>query len=1208
MSLRQAGWVRISAAAFVYLLAGWLSLSSPSGSPLTKGVWLTAGVGLAAFLICGNRVWPAIALARALLAWQAYPHAGFVAAVVIADTGESFLAATLLRRLGFRPSLERLRDALFFLLFGVALAPAASGAVAEALISLTDLQSWSRFYAEWFTWWRANAVGVLVVAPLLLVWRERSAIRLDARQWREAGLLTLTTAATHFVAFLTSAATTVSHPGLAIIPAYWAALRFGQRGSTLATAVVTATSSWGVLHRTGTFHWNSSLNTAFLDQWFFLMAVGASMLPLAAALAEMSKTEQTRRRLAETLENTSDFVGMCDRQGMTLFVNHAGRAMVGISDQEDLSRRHIRDFHPPSAADQIEQVGIPAANRDGSWKGETALLRRSGEVIPVSQVILAHKDADGGVEFFSTIMRDISGRQRMESALRAIGMAVSAGGGEAFFLTLVQKLSDALRVPYVFIGELRTDAPGKIRTLAFCSHGQIARNFEYDLEGSPCQTVVGQQICVYPAGVQKLFPKDSGLVKLAAQCYVGAPLTGSGGEALGLAVVMDEQPLHEEGIAKALLQICSARAANEIERLRVENALRQSEEKFALAFHQSPDALAITTFADGRFVEVNQSFLQMYGAAREEVIGRTVYELKLWADPGERDRLIAARAGATKLEAQELRFRRRSGEEFVALLSAGTISLGGVSCILGTYRDITERKNAEQALLRSEERYRDLFENANDIIFTTDMAGRFTSVNRKAEEISGYTRQEFLGMTLFDLVDPAQTPRARELFGASVAGLRTQMVSEFDTLTKDGQRRHLDLAARFLLQDGRPVGFQFIARDVTERRSLEAQFRQAQKMEAIGRLAAGVAHDFNNLLTVIQGYCDLHLPDLPPQHEVRPALEAILQAGKRAAGLTQQLLAFSRQQAVQPRTLDLNAALAEMKALLVSMVGEDVTLEFHLEPELGRVRVDPGLLGQVVMNLAVNARDAMPGGGRLSIGTSNVEIDQAFAQAHFNALPGPYAMLSVTDTGIGMDDATQARIFDPFFTTKEVGKGTGLGLATVYGIVQQFKGHIWVHSEPGKGATFRIYLPRIDGAVRPLEPTPVSAATRGSGETVLLVEDDPALCSLTQQFLQTLGYRALVASNSAEAQEIAAREPGTIHLLLTDLIMPGMTGRDLADALAAGRPEMRVLFMSGYGDHHLLTGHGAIPPAAFIQKPFDLAALSAKVHGLLGGHRTAASG
>jgi len=264
------------------------------------------------------------------------------------------------------------------------------------------------------------------------------------------------------------------------------------------------------------------------------------------------------------------------------------------------------------------------------------------------------------------------------------------------------------------------------------------------------------------------------------------------------------------------------------------------------------------------------------------------------------------------------------------------------------------------------------------------------------------------------------------------------------------------------------------------------------------------------------------------------------------------------------------------------------------------VKVDPGQIEQVIMNLAVNARDAMPGGGSLSLATANVELDEAFSKTHFNAQPGPYVMLSVTDTGVGMDEATQARIFDPFFTTKELGKGTGLGLATVYGIVQQFKGHIWVYSEPGKGTTFKIYLPRIEDAVRPAERKAASVTARGSGETVLLVEDDPALCLLTRQFLEVLGYRVLVASNSAEARLIATGERGTIHLLLTDLIMPGMTGLDLADALVVERPDMKVLFMSGYGDHELLQGHGAIPAAAFIQKPFDMATLSTKVRAVLG--------
>jgi PAS domain S-box-containing protein len=1204
MKWRLPGWVRIVLAGVIYYLAGLSSVAPSAAAPITKALWLPAGIGVAAFLLCGNRVWPAIAAAGALLSWQVHPNLGFAFGGMICAAGEAFLAAWLLRRVGFRPSLERLRDALFFLLLGTVLAPAVTATVGEAFHSWSGYHPATPYFTAWLSFWRADALGILVIAPILLVWFGVREYHLDRRQWQEAGLLASLTAVTNYVAFLIPSATRISHPGLAIVPIYWAALRFGQPGATLITAVTMATSIWGALHRTGTFHWNSSQDAAFMDLWYFTFAAGATALTLAATLAEKTKSEQTRLRLANTLENTSDFVGMADRLGRAIFVNRAGRAMLGMGENEDLSPWRVRDFHPPASAAHIENEAVPAAIRDGVWKGESILLRRDGEAIPVSQVILAHKDEDGGVEFLSTVMRDISGRQRMENALRSIGMAVSQGAGEEFFRSLVQRLAEALGVSYAFVGELHPDLPGKIRTLAFASHGALAPNLEYGLEGSPCGMVVGRKTCVYPSGVQQMFPEDPGLVKLGVQCYVGVPLFGSNNQPLGLAVVMDEHPLQDPEIAQSLLQICSARAATEIERLRVEKALRLSEEKFALAFHQSPDGITISTLAEGRCLEVNESFLREYGATREEVIGRTAHELNLWVEPADRQRYVELFAGGRKLDGVEMQFRRRSGEVFTALTSAEGIRLGGVPCLLGTFRDISERKRAEEAVRESEERYRDLFENANDIIVTTDTSGRFTSVNRKAEESSGYTRTEMLHQTLFDMMPKEQVAAAHKMFAVALTGERPPVV-EIEIVTKDGRRRHLEVAARQLARDGHPVGAQIIARDVTERKSLEAQFRQAQKMEAVGRLAAGVAHDFNNLLTVIQGYCDLHLPLLAPQDDVRIALEAIRMAGKRATGLTQQLLAFSRQQVVEERVVDLNTVLEDMKKLLARLIGEDVALEFLPAPGLGRVRVDPGLIGQVLMNLAVNARDAMPDGGRLTIETANVEMDAAFAQAHLQAVPGRYVMLAVTDTGHGMDEGTKARIFDPFFTTKEVDKGTGLGLATVYGIVQQAKGYIWVESEPGRGCCFKVYLPRVEEAAVPAEKEKSEAAARSQGETILLVEDEPALCRLTRRYLEMLGYQVLAAGTPAEAVQIAGPAGPAIHLLLTDLVMPGMNGRDLASALSRVRPEMKVLFMSGYaGNTPLSSGDH---PAAFLQKPFSLASLSSKVRAVLAEEPAAAA-
>jgi CheY-like chemotaxis protein len=369
-------------------------------------------------------------------------------------------------------------------------------------------------------------------------------------------------------------------------------------------------------------------------------------------------------------------------------------------------------------------------------------------------------------------------------------------------------------------------------------------------------------------------------------------------------------------------------------------------------------------------------------------------------------------------------------------------------------------------------------------------------------------------------------------------------------------------------------------------------------MEAIGRLAGGVAHDFNNLLTVILGFGELMLGDLKPGDPVRDAVEEVCKAGQRAAGLTRQLLMFSRQQVIEPKVLDLNDVLTGMHKMLRRILGEDVETISLSNPSLGRVRVDPSSIEQVVMNLAVNARDAMPTGGKLTIETANVVLDEHYALSHLPAKAGPYVMLAVSDTGTGMDRETQARIFEPFFTTKELGKGTGLGLSTVFGIVQQSGGNIWVYSEPGKGTTFKVYLPRVDAEVDVVRPQVGSAALRGT-ETILLVEDEEQVRAVVLNILRRQGYRVIPAQNGGEALLLCEKHSGAIDLLLTDVVMPRMSGPELAKRLAMTRPEMKVLCMSGYTDdsivrHGVLEGH-----VAFLQKPITPASLARKVREVL---------
>jgi two-component system cell cycle sensor histidine kinase/response regulator CckA len=407
-------------------------------------------------------------------------------------------------------------------------------------------------------------------------------------------------------------------------------------------------------------------------------------------------------------------------------------------------------------------------------------------------------------------------------------------------------------------------------------------------------------------------------------------------------------------------------------------------------------------------------------------------------------------------------------------------------------------------------------------------------------------------------------------------------------------------------QSGVPAYFEFFAEDITERRVLERQLRMAQKMEAVGRLSGGIAHDFNNLLGVIIGYSQVVKKKLGKDNPLLSHVEEVEKAGQRAASLTKQLLAFSRQQVLTPAVLNLNAVVTEMGKMLPRLLGEDIEVTTALADDLGRVKADQGQIEQIIMNLAVNARDAMPEGGRLKIETANAELDKSFTREHPGSLVGRYVMLGVTDSGIGMSPETQAQIFEPFFTTKERGKGTGLGLATVYGVVKQSGGYIAVDSAPGKGASFKVYLPRTEeAAAQATSDVPVEQTSRGS-ETILLVEDAEPLRKLAQSFLEARGFRVLAAPNGEKALEVAVQNPEPIHLLLTDVVMPGMNGRVLAEELAPRQPGMKVIYMSGYTDS-FIAGHGVLNPGThLIHKPFTEEALVAKVREVLDSEKSSA--
>ncbi|HKC66514.1 MAG TPA: PAS domain S-box protein, partial [Pyrinomonadaceae bacterium] len=561
---------------------------------------------------------------------------------------------------------------------------------------------------------------------------------------------------------------------------------------------------------------------------------------------------------------------------------------------------------------------------------------------------------------------------------------------------------------------------------------------------------------------------------------------------------------------------------------------------------------------------------QMLGYSVEEWLKTPNFWLSI-VHPDDRERVgrTAAEDFARGQSSGPLEFRWVTKDGHIVWVEANYVVVKGDKGqslgLRGITTDISEQKQAEEALRQSEERYRLLFARNPQPMWVFDLETlSFLEVNDAAIHHYGYSREEFLTMTIKDIRPPENVPNL--LANLSGGAPLYEEAGVWRHRKKDGTIIDVEITAHELTFYGRETQL-VLASDVTERRLLEEQLRQSQKMEAIGQLAGGVAHDFNNLLTAITGYSDLAMRKLQREDPLQRNLEEIKRAGDRAASLTRQLLAFSRKQILQSTVLVINSVVSELEKMLRRLIGEDVDLKTVLEPQLGSIKADPGQIEQIIMNLVVNARDAMPQGGKLTIETENVYLDETYARRHRGVTPGHYVMLAVSDTGTGMDAATQARIFEPFFTTKEQGKGTGLGLSTVYGIVKQSGGNIWVYSEVGQGTTFKVYLPRVDEEAQEYKRTIETEELLQGTETILLAEDEEIVRQLAREILETYGYRVLEAANGGAALLICEREKEPIDLLITDVVMPEMSGRQLAARLSRLRPEMKVLYMSGYTDN-----------------------------------------
>jgi PAS domain S-box-containing protein len=617
----------------------------------------------------------------------------------------------------------------------------------------------------------------------------------------------------------------------------------------------------------------------------------------------------------------------------------------------------------------------------------------------------------------------------------------------------------------------------------------------------------------------------------------------------------------------------------------------------ALAMDSAADGISIIG-ENGQHIYVNAAFARMMGHERpESMLG--VHWQKIYHAG---DVQLIQQQVRKSLEAEgkwsgQINLRRRDGTIIPVEMAITSLANGVTACI---GHDISARKEAEKARVDAETKYRTLVEQVAAISYIAELGiqGQWHYVSPQIEAITGYSQDEWLASSRdWTRHIPAEDHAVIEAAeAASLRGERFQ--AEYRLVRKDGAVIWVSDTAVVVSGSYTHPVMEGIIVDITERKLLENQLQQSRRMEAVGRLAGGIAHDFNNLLTIIKGYAELAVQRTGIQPELRADVQQIENASERASALIRQLLAFSRRQVLQPKILDLNTIVLGLDKLLGRLIGEHIEMVTRCGANVGHVKADPAQIEQVIMNLVVNARDAMPKGGRLTVETVNVELDSTYARDHVSVKPGSYVMLAVSDSGTGMSPETVAHIFEPFYTTKESGQGTGLGLSTVYGIVKQSGGYIWVYSEPGKGTTFKVYLPRVAEKVDKPDVVELPVAARGN-ETILLVEDEEAVRELASRILSAKGYSVVAAKSGKEAEQFSEKHAGKIHLLLTDIIMPGTSGRELARRITARHPRTRVLYMSGYTDNVLAQGGVLEEGLSFLQKPFTPAALSQKVRDVL---------
>jgi two-component system, cell cycle sensor histidine kinase and response regulator CckA len=891
----------------------------------------------------------------------------------------------------------------------------------------------------------------------------------------------------------------------------------------------------------------------------------------AALRRQVAGLEAEARRLEATLHGIGDAVICTDASGNVRNMNHVSEALTGWSELDALGRPVAEVFKIADEKTRSEVEGpVPRVLREGvvvGFANHTLLIAKDGGERAIADSGVPVRDEKGEISGAVLVFRDQTAERAAQRALQA---------SEAFNGTLIESIPQKLSL--------------KDRNSVYLRVNEI---FATSLGCNSAALVGKDDFAFYPSALAEKHRADdqavmeSGRVRVIEESFVAQDKERW--------VRTTKSPVRNDaGAVTAVLGL----SEDITERKRAEYKVKGSEKRYRRLFEAAKDGILILDAGSGKIEDVNPYLMELTGYSYEDFIGRHLWEIGPFKDIAASKDSFAQLQTEKYVRYEDLPLKARDGRRVDVEFVSNVYRVDDQDVIQCNIRDVTARKLAEAEHVR----LTTAIEQAAEMVLVTDAQGNIVYANPAFEAVTGHVRADLIGQNPRLLRSGVQDEAFYRALWATISGGQTwhgRMVNK----KKDGTHYTEDLSIS-PVRDGAGVITSYVAvkRDITRELGLDAQLRQTQKMEGIGRLAGGVAHDFNNLLSVILSYVGLVLEELRLGDPIRDDLLEVKKAGERAAALTQQLLAFSRKQVLRPTLLNLNEVAAGVERMLRRILGADIDFVQVLAPDLGLTLADQGQIEQVLMNLVVNARDAMPHEGKLTIETSNVELDEEYASRHAGVAPGHYVMLAVSDTGCGMDEQTRARIFDPFYTTKDSDKGTGLGLSTVYGIVQQSGGSIWVYSEIGAGTTLKVYLPRQREATTTPAVEPSGFPGRSTGtETILVVEDEEALRAVARRCLEGAGYTMLAAANGDEALATYARHAGEIHLLLTDVVMPRMSGRALAQELSATQPSLRVLYMSGYANDAIV--HRGVLDAGthFLSKPFTAADLTRKVREVLDG-------